>query len=120
MKALFFVLLLSIAAQQPTPKAPRVLTIRLHDVHVDAKLASGCRRTSGDANRVGGTLQCDGATEWRTLSILLVNAYEIKANDLRVRWGVSSNKWDVEVKPRGAMWTAKLAWYDANTIDVSK
>ncbi len=120
MKVLFLALLLGIAAQASAPKPPRVLTIRLHDVHVDQRLASGCRRTSGDADRVGGTLQCDGATEWRTLSIRLVNAYEIKANDLRVRWGASSNKWDVEIKPKTTFWTAKFAWYDANTIDVSK
>jgi hypothetical protein len=68
---------------------------------------------------VGGTVQCDDTTEWRTLAIRNVNAYDIKLSDLRVRWGVSSNKWDVESNARG-FWKAKVAWYDANTIDVSR
>ena|SRR5665213_524809 len=116
MNALLLALFLGIAPQKPA----RVLTIRLHGVIAMDALASGCKRTVAPIKGVGGTVQCDDATAWRVLTLDSGDAKNPRRCDLRVRWGASSNKWDVEAKPRMLAWTAKFAWIDANIIDVTR
>lgn len=115
MNALFLALFLGISAPNPG----RVLTIRLHDVGLCGALPSGCKRITGDPTRMSaGTLQCDDATEWRVIAVIMTGM-DPKRCDLRVRWGASSNKWEAQVVQKG-IWKANIHWADANTIDATK